>query len=140
MRQKYFFYIKTLIMSLQDKYRPVLNLGEEYGVSDGYVEEADGHLKLGGTAQYQYQKDRMWDKIKEIGGETPSDIQADIKVANTDVYAVHTVKSGDTLGKIAKQYYGKAGAYMQIFNANTDQLKDPNLIYPDQDLKIPFPA
>jgi nucleoid-associated protein YgaU len=127
-------------MSVKDKYQPVLNLGEELNVQDGWVEEADGRLKMGGTVDNQYHKNLLWDKIKEIGGEKPSDLMADIKVAQTDYFAKHTVAKGDTLGKISKKYYGKAGAYMQIFNANTDILKDPNLIYPDQELTIPFPA
>lgn len=49
----------------------------------------------------------------------------------------HEVKSGDTLSKIAKQYYGDASLYMQIFEANKDQLKDPNLIKVGQKLRIP---
>lgn len=127
-------------MSVKDKYQPVLSLGEELNVQDGYVEVADGRLKMGGTVANQYHKNLLWDKIKEIGGESPSDMMADIKVAQTDYYAKHTVASGDTLGKIAKHYYGNAGKYMDIFNANTDILKDPNLIHPDQELTIPFPA
>jgi nucleoid-associated protein YgaU len=127
-------------MSVKDKYQPVLNLGEELNVVDGWVEEADGRLKMGGTVSNQYHKNLLWDKIKEIGGENPSDLMADIKVAQTDYFAKHTVAKGDTLGKIAKKYYGNAGAYMQIFNANTDILKNPDLIYPDQELTIPFPA
>ena len=127
-------------MSLQAKYQPVLDLGQEFNVQDGYVEEMDGVLKIGGTAETQYQKDRMWDKIKEIGGEVPSDLKADIKVANTDYYHKHTVASGESLSKIAKHYYGDAMKYMDIFNANTNILKDPNLIHPDQELIIPFPA
>ncbi len=49
----------------------------------------------------------------------------------------YTVKSGDTLSKIAKQYYGDPMKYKQIFEANQPLLKDPNLIYPGQVLKIP---
>jgi nucleoid-associated protein YgaU len=49
----------------------------------------------------------------------------------------HVVQSGDTLGKIARQYYGDASLYMTIFDANKDQLKDPNKIFPGQKLKIP---
>ena len=126
-------------MSLQDKYRPVLNLGEELGIQDGFVEETDGRLKIGGTAANKYHKNLLWDKIKEVGGESPSDLMADIKVANTDYFAKHTVKSGDSLSKIAKHYYGDAMKYMHIFNANTDILKDPNVIHPDQELTIPNP-
>ena len=51
--------------------------------------------------------------------------------------AFHTVKSGDTLSKIAKQAYGDANAYMKIFEANKPMLSDPNKIYPGQVLRIP---
>jgi nucleoid-associated protein YgaU len=125
-------------MSLQDKYRSVLNLGTEFEAKDGYVEELDGVLKIGGTVQTQYQKDRMWDKIKEIGGESPSDLKANIKVENTDYYHKHTVKSGESLSLIAKHYYGDAMKYPQVFEANKDILKNPDVIHPDQVLTIPF--
>ena len=49
----------------------------------------------------------------------------------------HTVVSGDTLGKIAKTYYGNAMKYMAIFEANKPMLKNPDLIYPGQVLRIP---
>lgn len=50
---------------------------------------------------------------------------------------MHTVVSGDSLSKIAKQYYGNANLYMRIFEANQPLLKDPNKIYPGQVLRIP---
>ena len=49
----------------------------------------------------------------------------------------YTVQSGDTLSKIAKEMYGDAMKYNDIFEANTPMLKDPNLIYPGQVLRIP---
>jgi nucleoid-associated protein YgaU len=49
----------------------------------------------------------------------------------------HTVQSGDTLSGIAKQYYGNAGKYMVIFEANKPMLSDPDKIYPGQVLRIP---
>lgn len=49
----------------------------------------------------------------------------------------YVVQSGDTLSKIAKEYYGDANRYMDIFNANTDKLSDPNKIHPGQELVIP---
>ena len=55
----------------------------------------------------------------------------------TSVYARHTVKSGETLGKIAKHYYGDAMKYKEIFAANSDILKNPDIIHPDQELIIP---
>jgi nucleoid-associated protein YgaU len=52
----------------------------------------------------------------------------------------YTVESGDTLSKIAKQHYGDAGKWRAIFEANRDQIKDPDLIHPGQVLNIPNDA
>ena len=49
----------------------------------------------------------------------------------------HTVVSGDTLGKIAKKFYGNAMKYPVIFEANKPNLKAPHLIYPAQVIRIP---
>ena len=49
----------------------------------------------------------------------------------------YTVVSGDTLSKIAKRFYGNANQWNRIFEANRDLIKDPDLIYPDQVLRIP---
>lgn len=124
-------------MSIKMKYQPVLDLGEQLNVTDGYVEETETQLKFGGTTQTQYEKNLIWDKIKEIGGENPGDLVADIKVADESVYHRHTVEKGETLGKIAKHYYGDAMKYKDIFEANTNVLKNPDLIHPDQELVIP---
>ncbi|MCC6753802.1 MAG: LysM peptidoglycan-binding domain-containing protein [Saprospiraceae bacterium] len=124
-------------MSLQDKYRSVLELGKTLGVQDGNVVEENGVLKIWGTAETLYDKDQLWDKIKEIGGANPTDVVADIRAAHSDYYAKHTVKSGESLSKIAKHYYNNANDYMKIFNANKDLLKDPNIIHPGQVLTIP---
>jgi nucleoid-associated protein YgaU len=50
---------------------------------------------------------------------------------------MYTVKPGDTLSKISKQFYGNPNDYMKIFNANRDKLKDPDQIKIGQELKIP---
>ncbi len=52
----------------------------------------------------------------------------------------YTVQSGDTLSKIAQEYYGNASKYQQIFEANKPMLKDPDKIYPGQVLRIPAEA
>ncbi|MEA2559253.1 MAG: hypothetical protein QOH06_757 [Acidobacteriota bacterium] len=52
----------------------------------------------------------------------------------------YEVKSGDTLSKIAKQFYGDANKYHQIFEANKPMLKDADEIYPGQRLRIPAAA
>lgn len=124
-------------MTMKAKYQPVLDLGESLNIQNGDVKEEDGQLKVWGTANTPYEKNLIWDKIKEIGGENPSDIMADIKVADETVFHRHTVKSGETLGKIAIQYYGKAAKYQDIFKANSDILNNPDVIHPDQELIIP---
>ena len=50
---------------------------------------------------------------------------------------VHTVQSGDSLSKIAKEFYGDANRYNEIFEANREVIKDPDLIYPGQQIRIP---
>lgn len=122
---------------VKSKYQSVLDLGKQLNIEHGDVSEADGILKIKGTAKNQYEKNLLWDEIKAIGGENPTDIQADIRVADTSVYARHTVKSGETLGKIAKHYYGDPSKYQKIFQANSDILKNPDVIHPNQELIIP---
>jgi len=52
----------------------------------------------------------------------------------------YVVRVGDTLGKIAEKFLGESGAATDIFNANRDQLNDPNTLRPGQVLKIPVLA
>jgi nucleoid-associated protein YgaU len=124
-------------MSVKAKYQAVLNLGEQLKIKDGDVSEEAGILKIKGQAATQYEKNLLWDKIKELGGENPSDIKANITVADQSVYHRHTVKSGESLSKIAKKYYGDPMKYKKIFEANTNILKNPDVIHPDQVLVIP---
>jgi nucleoid-associated protein YgaU len=49
----------------------------------------------------------------------------------------YTIKSGDSLSKIAKQYYGNANDWQKIYQANKSKIKDPNLILPGQEIIIP---
>jgi len=122
---------------IKQKYQSVLDLGTKLNIQNGDVSEENGVLKIKGTAKTQYEKNIIWDEIKAVGGQNPSDIQADIRVSNESVYHRHTVKSGETLGKIAKHYYGDPMKYKQIFQANSNILKNPDLIHPNQELVIP---
>lgn len=128
---------KNKTIMVRAKYQGVLDLGEKLKIQNGDVSEANGVLTVKGTANTQYDKNLLWDEIKAAGGDSPSDIVADIAVADTTVFARHTVKSGETLGAIAKQYYGSSGKYNAIFEANTGVLKSPDVIHPDQELVIP---
>ena len=124
-------------MSVKDKYKAVLDLGMKLQVANGDVQEKDGVLTIKGQTRTAYEKNLLWDKIKEIGGENPSDVAADITVATTDYFHKHTVESGDTLSGIAKKYYKNAGQYMKIFEANKNILSNPDVIKPGQELIIP---
>ena len=81
-----------------------------------------------------------------ILGTPPADVveqeaeeaKAAEEASNTEPsFRTYTVQSGDTLGKISKEMYGKSSLYNKIFEANTPMLKDANHIYPGQVLKIP---
>ncbi len=124
-------------MSLKDKYADLLKLGEELKISGGDWKEDGGKLKVWGTAEYQLQKDKLWDKIKTYSG-WETDLVADIKVAKTDVYGYYVVKPGDSLSKISKDVYDNAGLYKKIYEANKDTIgPNPDLIKPGQKLTIP---
>lgn len=67
-----------------------------------------------------------------------SQVDCQLEVVNPEPEAqFYTVQSGDTLGKIAKQFYGDASQYNKIFEANTPMLQDPDKIFVGQNLRIP---
>jgi nucleoid-associated protein YgaU len=112
------------------------------GKFNGNAEERDGKLHFKGTVATEAEKNEIWMAIKTIP-TWQQDIVADIQVtggpaaAPTPAAKTYTVKSGDTLGAIAKEHLGSAGAYMKIFELNKDQLTDPDKIKPGQVLRLP---
>jgi nucleoid-associated protein YgaU len=54
-----------------------------------------------------------------------------------DTGQTYTVKSGDSLSKIAKHFYGDGNKWHKIYEANRDKIKNPDLIHPGQELTIP---
>jgi len=128
-------------MALTLKYGPVLDICNKLSMKDAKIEEKEeGYLKIYGVVHTQYEKNQIWDKIKEVGGSSATDIKADIRTETKDYFHIHKVVSGDTLGKISKEYLGESGKYMEVFNANKDQLTNPDMIKVGQELKIPFLA
>lgn len=124
-------------MSLYDKYKSVLELSKSYNMRKGRVEERDGVLHIDGEAATQYHKDRLWERIREVGGEQPKDIEADITVAEKNYYHKHIVQEGDTLIKLARKYLGDPMKYRQILEANKTAIEDPDALEPGQELVIP---
>jgi nucleoid-associated protein YgaU len=130
-------------MGLRDKYAYAVQTAKNLRMQ-GSAEERDGKLYFRGTVSTQEEANKIWDAIKTIA-DWPKDIVADIKATSviapgSNGESTYTVKAGDTLSKIAKEKLGDPNAYTQIFNANRDQLSDPNTIKPGQVLKIPQTA
>jgi len=123
-------------MSLMDQYSDVFKVANDVELKNPDVKEEGGKLKIRGRTMYQAQVNAIWDQIK-THANWATEVVADITAERTDVHGIHTVKSGDTLSKLAKTYLGDANAYMKIFEANRDVLKDPNMIEVGQTLKIP---
>jgi nucleoid-associated protein YgaU len=126
-------------MGLRDTYAWAISQAK--GKFDGKAEERDGKLYWTGTVKTEDEKNEIWAAIKTIPS-WKEDVVADIKVVGGPAAAApaaktYTVKSGDTLSAIAKSQLGSAGDYMKIFEANRDQLSDPDKIKPGQVLKIP---
>ena len=131
-------------MNLREKYNHAIQTAKGFRM-EGSAEERDGKLYFKGTVPTQDQANKIWDAIKTVPS-WPQEIVADIKASGTTTPAAapaqttYTVKSGDTLSAIAKQFLGDSNAYMDIFEANRDQLSDPDKIKPGQVLKIPQSA
>ncbi len=137
-------------MGLRDKYSYAIQTAKQLRF-DGSADERDGKLHFNGTVNSDDEKNQIWNALKTIP-DWQKDIVADIKVkpgapkaaAPTAPAApvsqkgtTYTVQPGDTLSAISKRFLGSANDYMEIFNANKDQLSDPDKIKPGQVLNIP---
>lgn len=125
-------------MGLREKYAYAISTAK--GKFDGSAQEVDGKLHFTGSVKSEAEKNEIWNAIKTIP-DWRNEVVADIKVtgggASPAQPKTYTVKAGDTLSKIAKDQLGDGAAYMRIFEANRDQLNNPDLIKPGQVLKIP---
>jgi LysM repeat protein len=136
-------------MNLRQKYDHAIQVAKGLRMQ-GAAEEKDGKLHFHGVVNSEDEKNQIWNAIKTVNG-WQTEVMVDLKVqpgaapaaqpASPAPGAVpahtYTVKAGDTLSKIAKEHLGNANAYMEIFNANRDQLSDPDKIKPGQVLKLP---
>jgi nucleoid-associated protein YgaU len=128
-------------MTLREKYNHAIQTAKNFKM-DGAAQEKDGKLHFNGTVSSEAEKNAIWDALKTVP-EWRTEVVADITVqpkagadAPVSSMKTYTVKAGDTLSKIAHDYLGDANEYIKIFNANKDQLSDPDKIQPGQVLKI----
>jgi len=98
---------------------------------------ATGTAKVYGVAKDQSVREKAILAAGNVDGVHQVDDQMTVEVATTPAAQFYTVVKGDTLSKIAKQFYGDANAYNAIFEANKPMLKHPDKIYPGQNLRIP---
>ena len=129
---------------LKGKYHSLLTVADQQHIQLQNLHVQDNKLFIRGVAPSDDAKNRFWDELKRVNPKI-DDITADITVDHSLAAApaaggggrTYTVKSGDSLSKISKQFYGNANDYMKIFNANKNILKDPDKIQPGQVLTIP---
>jgi len=109
-------------------------------VTDLVIEVDDDTAKIWGEAENQETKEKVILVVGNTDGiASVEDNMTVVVVEEEEVPAAqfHTVERGDTLGKIAKKYYGNAMKYPVIFEANKPMLTHPDKIYPGQVLRIP---
>lgn len=136
---------------LKNKYNSVLQVIQQQGVRLAHLHVQDNKLFLQGAAPSQDVKNNVWNQIKAVDASL-SDITCDLTVdpsvappkaaaaaatASATSSRTYKVQAGDTLSKIAKQFYGNANDYNRIFDANRDKLDNPDKIQVGQELIIP---
>jgi nucleoid-associated protein YgaU len=150
---------------LKEKYVSVISVmnREDFRIQNVHAEGQK--LVIRAEAPSQQASNHFWDAVKKVDSNFAQDLNAQITVrpqqqASAKVTSpppspkvtpvsgsgqaapgvaekTYTVQKGDTLSEISKQFYGNANLYMKIFEANRDQLKDPDKIQIGQVLKIP---
>jgi nucleoid-associated protein YgaU len=98
----------------------------------------DGVVELTGTADSAEALEKavlMAGNVKGVSEVKADGISAPPQQAQVEYYVI---QKGDSLSAIAKRYYGKAGDYPRIFDANREVIKNADLIYPGQKIRIPL--
>jgi nucleoid-associated protein YgaU len=133
---------------LKQKYQSVLNMADQQHIQFQNLHVQDNKLFVKAIAPSEDAKNKFWDQIKLVNPNA-DDITADISVDESRALGAaagggqgqgsqtYTVKSGDSLSKISRQFYGDGNEYMRIFYANRDKLQDPDRIQAGQQLVIP---
>jgi nucleoid-associated protein YgaU len=116
---------------LKAKYNAVLDKGHEVGLTVQNLNLEGEQLLIRGVVPSDYAKNELWDAIKSVDASA-SDLIADFSVQSDLTY---TVKSGDSLSKIAKRFYGDMNHYKAI--ASHNGIANPDRIDVGQEIKLP---
>ncbi len=135
---------------LKQKYQTVTSVMSQLQVRLQNLNMQGDKLFMRAEAPSQEAKNKVWDQIKlvdpsysdliadiTVSAEAPRTQAAGAGIGGGQASRTYRVQAGDSLSKISKQFYGKAGDYMKIFEANRDRLSDPNKIQVGQELIIP---
>src|SRR6188768_261296 len=124
-------------MSLQEKYQSLLELANSNGTTYE-LSEGDGVLHINANAPSQEAKQQLWDEYARIDPDYQSaDLILNVSTGSGDAGGganTYTVVAGDNLSKIGEKY---GVSWNAIYEANRDIIKDPDMIHPGQELKIP---
>lgn len=122
-------------MDLRNKYSRLISHAQAADVQNLAVNEQDNVLYITGSTTESVKKE-LWDIYNQIDPDMRSGdlvLNIDVKEGGEETYEV---RAGDNLSKIAQKYDGLT--WQQIYEANKDTIKDPNIIQPGQKLRIPL--
>lgn len=108
------------------------------GITGLEVEFNKGVVTLSGQAASAEAMEKAVLMAGNVQGVTDVHIDALKTPPPREKVEYYTIQKGDTLSGIAMKFYGQTSAYPRIFEANREVIKDPNLIYPGQKIRIPM--
>jgi nucleoid-associated protein YgaU len=136
---------------LKNKYQAALDTIKQKGVVLSHLHVQDNKLFIQGAAPSEEIKNDVWNRIKAADAsysDLTCELTVDSSLPQPAAAAASTsgspssvrsykVQPGDSLSKIAKEFYGSASSYPKIFEANRDKLENPDKIQVGQELVIP---
>ncbi len=123
-------------MALQNKYQSLINTAKTAGTTNLEVREQDNVLYIDGQVPSESVKKQLWDEYNRLDPDYRSgDLVLNLNIAAGGAQEEeYEVVSGDSLSKIGQRY---GVGWKEIYEANRDKIKDPDLIQPGWKLKIP---